>query len=132
MSKPPKNMLGNLIADVGASVAADVAKPVAEPVAPTPTVVEAPAAPVVVAAPAPREVVNIKPRKQATKPVGRGTIRDRAKQLSIYLEEPVYELIREIGHVERKKIHQLLLEGVDLMLKKKGYPSTSELLKKVG
>lgn len=66
------------------------------------------------------------------KPAGKGRLRDRSKQLSLYLEEPVYDQIREIAHAERKKMHQLIVEGIDLLLKKKGSPSISELLKKAG
>lgn len=125
-------MLGSLIADMGATVAADVAKPNQEPAA-QPAAREAPPVAEIAAAPAaPREVVtNLKPRKPA-KASGQGTLRDRSKQLSLYLEEPVYDQIREIAHVERKKMHQLIVEAIDLLLKKKGSPSISELLKKAG
>jgi hypothetical protein len=92
----------------------------------------APEVPVVAKTPAP-PVVAINPRKaQPAKRAGEGTIRERAKQLSLYLEEPVYEQIREIAHVERVKMHQLILEGVDLLLRKKGAPSIKELMKKAG
>jgi hypothetical protein len=122
-------MLGNLIADMGATVTASVQAPPAVESAPAvQAVAEVPAA----VPPAPREVVNIRTRKPAAKPAGQGTLRDRSKQLSLYLEEPVYDALREIAHVERSKMHQLIVEGIDLLLKKKGSPSISELLKKAG
>ncbi|KAA0069959.1 hypothetical protein [Tardiphaga sp. P9-11] len=94
---------------------------------------EAPAAP----APARQRVVSLAPRRPARKPTpvvrkGEGTIRERARQLSLYLEEPVYDQIREIAHVERVKMHQLILEGVDLLLKKRGAPSIRELMDMTG
>jgi hypothetical protein len=63
-------------------------------------------------------------------PTGKGdTLKDRAQQMSIYLERPVYEKVREIGYFERIKLHALILEGVDLVLKKRG-TSIKELMKK--
>ena len=122
-------MLGNLIADMGATVTAIVqAPPAVEPAPAAQAAVEVPAP----LTPQPREVVNIRTRKPAAKPAGQGTLRDRSKQLSLYLEEPVYDALREIAHVERSKMHQLIVEGIDLLLKKKGSPSISELLKKAG
>jgi predicted DNA-binding ribbon-helix-helix protein len=61
------------------------------------------------------------------KPVGEGTLKERAHQLSVYLEEPVYEELREIAHVERTKLHQLILEGINAVLKRRGRPSIKEL-----
>lgn len=123
-------MLGNLIADMGATVTANVQAPPA--VEPAPVVQAAADVPAPVPPPAPREVVNIRTRRPAAKPAGQGTLRDRSKQLSLYLEEPVYDALREIAHVERSKMHQLIVEGIDLLLKKKGSPSISELLKRAG
>lgn len=73
----------------------------------------------------------MQPSKPA-KPAGKGRLKDRTKQLSLYLEDPVYDQLREIAHAERKKMHQLIVESIDLLLKKKGSPSISELLKKAG
>jgi hypothetical protein len=39
------------------------------------------------------------------------------------LEPVVHDKLREIAYVERVKIHQLVMEGVDLMLKARGHPS---------
>jgi hypothetical protein len=121
MSKPPKTDFKALIA----GQVAPAMMPEPEP-APPP----APAAP---EPSAPREVVSLKPRRTASpqKPVG-GTLKQRAHQLSVYLEAPVYEALREIAHVERIKLHPLILEGIDLVLKKRGAPSIKELTKKAG
>jgi hypothetical protein len=57
-------------------------------------------------------------------------LRARTKQLSLYLEEPVYEELRNLAFSERVKMHQLIVEGVDLMLRRRGHPSIKDLMKK--
>jgi hypothetical protein len=42
---------------------------------------------------------------------------------SIYLPEAVYEALRKIAFDERLKIHDLVLEGIDAALRRRGYPS---------
>ena len=49
---------------------------------------------------------------------------------SLYLPEPVYEALRETAFKERCKIHDLVMEGIGLALRKRGYPSVDDL--KVG
>jgi hypothetical protein len=39
------------------------------------------------------------------------------------LPEAAYEALRQVAFDERRKIHDLLMEGVELALKKRGYPS---------
>lgn len=51
---------------------------------------------------------------------GGGTLKERAHQLSVYLEMPVYEALRDVAHVEHAKLHALVLEGIDLVLRKRG------------
>ncbi len=41
---------------------------------------------------------------------------------SLYLPEPVYEALRKIAFEERVKIHDVVLEGIDLALRRRGYP----------
>ena len=48
----------------------------------------------------------------------------------LYLNKAVHEKLREIAFHERKRVHDLFMEGVDLMLTKRLYPSTSELANK--
>lgn len=112
MSKPPKTNFMALIADQVA--------PSNEPEAPAP----APEAPL-------REVVSLRPRRVTSvqKPVGEGTLKQRAHQLSLYLETPVYDRLRDIAHDERTKLHPLILEAIDLLLKKRGAPSIKDLTK---
>jgi hypothetical protein len=47
---------------------------------------------------------------------------------SLYLPEPVYEALRKIAFEERPKIHDVVLEGIDLALRR--HPSIGGL--KVG
>ena len=75
------------------------------------------------ARPAPRHAgVTGAARKQAGRPASVHTSR--------YLPEPVYEALRKIAFEERLKIHDVVLEGIDLALRRHGYPSIEGL--KVG
>jgi hypothetical protein len=49
---------------------------------------------------------------------------------SIYLPAGVYEALREVAYEERRKIHDLILEGIGAALKKRGYPAVDELRRK--
>jgi len=46
---------------------------------------------------------------------------------SLYLPEPVYEALRKIAFEKRLKIHDVVLEGIDLALRRRGYPSIEGL-----
>jgi hypothetical protein len=46
---------------------------------------------------------------------------------SLYLPELVYEALRKIAFEERLKIHDVVLEGIDLALRRRGYPSIEGL-----
>jgi hypothetical protein len=46
---------------------------------------------------------------------------------SIYMPESVYEALRKIAFDERLKIHDLVLEGIDAALRRRGYPSVENL-----
>jgi hypothetical protein len=46
---------------------------------------------------------------------------------SLYLSEPVYEALRRIAFEERVKIHDVVLEGIDAALRRRGYPSIESL-----
>ncbi len=120
MSKPHRVSLNDLIQnDVAPAVQAAASAPrEVAAVEPTP----APA----VSAPAPAAPIRSAPVRA---PRGQ-TLRARTKQLSLYLEEPVYEELRNLAFSERVKMHQLIVEGVDLMLRKRGHPSIKDLMKK--
>ena len=61
-----------------------------------------------------------------------GTARTKTERPSIvhsslYLPEPVYEALRRIAFEERVKIHDVVLEGIDLALRGRGYRSVMNL-----
>jgi hypothetical protein len=62
----------------------------------------------------------------AAKPAGRWT-RPDIKHTSVYLPEAAYEALRRVAFDERRKIHDLLMEGVELALKKRGYPALADM-----
>jgi hypothetical protein len=49
------------------------------------------------------------------------------KHTSVYLPEVAYEALRQVAFDERRKIHDLLIEGVELALKKRGYPPLADM-----
>jgi hypothetical protein len=49
---------------------------------------------------------------------------------SLYLPEPVYEALRKIAFEERLKIHDVVLEGIDLALRRRGYSESLKAGKK--
>ena len=46
---------------------------------------------------------------------------------SLYLPEPVYEALREVAFHERCKIHDVIMQGIEAALRKRGYPSIDDL-----
>ena len=59
-------------------------------------------------------------------PLGRRP-RPDTKHTSIYLPEAAYEALRQVAFDERRKIHDVLIEGVELALRKRGYPALAEM-----
>jgi len=56
-----------------------------------------------------------------------GTATTRQRATSVYLPEAAYEALRRVAFDERCKIHDLLMEGVGLVLRKRGYPPIAEM-----
>lgn len=48
---------------------------------------------------------------------------------SLYLSRAVHDVLREIAFHERKKVHDLFMEGLDLVLEKRRHPSTAEIVR---
>jgi len=46
---------------------------------------------------------------------------------SLYLSRAVHDVLREIAFHERKKVHDLFVEGLDHVLAKRRHPSTEEI-----
>jgi hypothetical protein len=87
-------------------------------------------APAVVQLPTAGKPARLAPKMAAPEPqTGQGTLKQRTTQLTMYLEGPVYDQLRELAHAERKKLHPLLREGLDLLFKNRGLKSLAQLEK---
>ena len=53
--------------------------------------------------------------------------RPKTIQQTAYLPEPVHEQLRRLAFEERSKIHDYIMEGLDLVFEKRGLPSIDEL-----
>jgi hypothetical protein len=74
-----------------------------------------------------RRDATTRKRIGATSAARTPTERSSIVHSSLYLPEPVYEALRKIAFDERVKIHDLVLEGIDLALRRRGYPSLESL-----
>jgi hypothetical protein len=59
----------------------------------------------------------------------RRTFEERHKKQSVYLPEPVWEQLRKLAFDERRKMHDYLMDGLDVVFRKRGLPSIAELEK---
>jgi hypothetical protein len=66
-------------------------------------------------------------RVSATGVARKQTERAAVVHSSLYLPEPVHEALRKIAFEERLKIHDVVLEGIDAALRRRGYPSIENL-----
>ena len=46
---------------------------------------------------------------------------------SIYLPVAAHEALREAAFKERLRIHDIIMQGVEMALRKRGYPPTTEM-----
>ena len=53
--------------------------------------------------------------------------RAHVKQLTLYLPHPIYRQLRELAFHEEKRMHNLLLEGLDRVFADRGTPSIEQL-----
>lgn len=58
------------------------------------------------------------------RPVGQ---RAHVKQLTLYLPHPIYKQLRELAFHEEKRMHSLLMEGLDRVFADRGGPSIDQL-----
>lgn len=49
------------------------------------------------------------------------------KRTVVYMPNQAYEILRDAAHLERCSINDLILEGLDHVLKVRSHPSTKEL-----
>ena len=61
-----------------------------------------------------------------SKPGGRQP-RPGVVHTSLYLPGPVHEALREAAFKERRKIHDIVLDGIELALRRRGYSSIEHL-----
>jgi len=75
------------------------------------------------------QVVPIRPAAPVEEPPRKTsrTLKERAKQLSVYLEPVVHDQLRDLAYSERTKIHALMLEGLDLLFRDRGARSIADL-----
>ena len=71
------------------------------------------------------DIVQLDVPVPRTKPAA--TLKERARQMSVYLEPPVYDQLRDLAYAERTKMHALMLEGLDLLFKQRGAQSIAQL-----
>ncbi|WP_457108058.1 ribbon-helix-helix domain-containing protein [Methylobacterium sp. P5_C11] len=106
MSKPPKLSLAAIVASANPQV--------------NPLARSAPGG-----RPQGAEIVSLTLAPPAPKPAA--TLKQRAHQMSVYLEPPVYDQLRDLAYAERTKMHALILEGLDLLFKQRGAQSIAQL-----
>jgi hypothetical protein len=46
---------------------------------------------------------------------------------SIYVPRPVYQKLREIAFTQERKVHDIIMEGIDAALQKYGHPGVAVL-----
>ncbi len=127
MSKQPRLNLKDIISQPEPAVPHAPAMQHAEP-----EEARAVAPPVAVEAPQPRVVAlpnARRPSKAAGKTISPGRQIEGTKQVAVYLPPAVHDQIRELAFHERAKIHSLILEGLDLLFKKRGLKSIDQLIK---
>ena len=73
------------------------------------------------------EVVRLQPSSDEGSPQRQATLKERARQLSVYLEPAVHDQLRDIAYTERTKIHPLMLEALDLLFMSRGARSIREI-----
>jgi hypothetical protein len=66
-------------------------------------------------------------RGEPARTAPREPLKERAKQLSVYLEPAVYDQLRDIAHAERTKMHPLMLEALDLLFSHRGARSIRDI-----
>ena len=78
--------------------------------------------------PAGAEIVSLDRSGAAPPPAKAATLKQRARQMSVYLEPPVYDQLRDLAYAERTKMHALMLEALDLLFKQRGARSIEQVL----
>ena len=65
------------------------------------------------------------PQETIAKPVRRKP--EGVVHTSIYVPRPVYQKLREIAFTQERKVHDVIMEGIDAALRKYGHPGVAAL-----
>lgn len=125
MSKPPKLSLAAIVASATPAKSSRRASPKAKAAART-----AEGGADIVRLDLPQNLPRNLPQHLPSDPSPRraaATLKERARQMSVYLEPPVYDQLRDLAHAERTKMHALMLEGLDLLFRQRGARSIAQL-----
>ncbi len=71
----------------------------------------------------PAEPVAIKPEKRTSSAGTKG----KTVQQTVYLSPAAHEQLRKIAFDERVKMHDILMEGLNLAFERRGLPRTTDL-----
>ena len=125
MSKPPKLSLAAIVASATPAKSSRRASPKAKAAART-----AEGGADIVRLDLPQNLPQHLPQHLPSDPSPRraaATLKERARQMSVYLEPPVYDQLRDLAHAERTKMHGLMLEALDLLFLQRGARSIAQL-----
>ena len=64
---------------------------------------------------------------QSNARMSKAAVRAVVRHYSLYLPAGVHEALREVAFHERLKIHDIIMQGIETALKKRGYASVDEL-----
>jgi hypothetical protein len=73
------------------------------------------------------DVILQAPEPAAPAPEPLPARRPSVKQQTVYLPLPVYEQLRRLAFEERRRMHELLMEGLDRVFRDRGLPGLAEL-----
>lgn len=63
------------------------------------------------------EIVNLAANRRAKNP--------DVQHTSVYIPRTAHDRLREIAFVERCRVHDLIMEGLDLLIASRGHPETA-------
>ncbi len=67
------------------------------------------------------------PESEAATPKPARPKREGIVHTSIYVPRPVYQKLREIAFTQERKVHDVIMEGIDAALQKYGHPGVATL-----
>jgi hypothetical protein len=82
---------------------------------------EPPTLPIPTSTPPPSQAEIVEPPRRA---------RPDTVQQTLYLPPAVHDQLRELAHIERVKMHALVMEGLDALFRARGLKSIADLTRK--